>query len=158
MDLCRRRLPQIIKQLSYLLIFQMAVPAPTTAPAIKTHHCLSQTYHDTAFWRVSTTGKCAICPVWRTVEFSLSRQKRLQMTWVFPPEPVLARNANERAAITHKAMASGCCQKKRSALLPMWCLPLPVSHKADNAPQATTSFNICTAKIPSSSLLSSAFK
>ena len=42
-----------------------------------------------------------------TVEFSLSRQKRLQMTWVFPPEPVLARNANERAAITHKAMASG---------------------------------------------------
>jgi hypothetical protein len=39
-----------------------------------------------------------------TVEFSLSRQKRLQMTWVFPPEPVLARTANDMA---QKAMPPG---------------------------------------------------
>ena len=41
------------------------------------------------------------------VEFSLSRQKRLQMTWVFPPEPVLVRNGNERASTTNTGMASG---------------------------------------------------
>ena len=29
-----------------------------------------------------------------SVEFSLSRQKRLQMTWIFPPDPALASTAS----------------------------------------------------------------
>lgn len=53
-----------------------------------------------------------------TVEFGLSRQKRLQMTWVFPPDPVPASHASQPNKIGNSSVAASASVSGGASIMP----------------------------------------
>lgn len=53
-----------------------------------------------------------------SVEFGLSRQKRLQMTWVFPPDPVPASHASQPNKIGNSSVAASASISGGASIMP----------------------------------------
>ena len=53
-----------------------------------------------------------------SVEFGLSRQKRLQMTWVFPPDPVPASHASQPNKIGNSSVAASASVSGGASIMP----------------------------------------
>lgn len=53
-----------------------------------------------------------------SVEFGLSRQKRLQMTWVFPPDPVPASHASQPNKIGNSSVAASVSVSGGASIMP----------------------------------------
>ena len=53
-----------------------------------------------------------------SVEFGLSRQKRLQMTWVFPPDPVPASHASQANKIGNSSVAASASVSGGASIMP----------------------------------------
>lgn len=53
-----------------------------------------------------------------SVEFGLSRQKRLQMTWVFPPDPVPASHASQPNKIGNSSVAASASVSRGASIMP----------------------------------------
>ena len=53
-----------------------------------------------------------------SVEFGLSRQKRLQMTWVFPPDPVPASHASQPNKIGNSSVAASASISSGASIMP----------------------------------------